>query len=444
MPLLSNFVFAEDQESHTSHTENPSTSAASADSECSMISETQLENTFEMSASAPQSEVESTASTSIEITREVLPTVSETVTHEHPTIQSDILKSIKDILSGETLSNEVENFTTTVADKLAAKLHPTSESQNRWTKADNFEMCDCCMKFSNSRDVPAPLRGQRRGNFGFVSRDQSDRFIKSQKQSHEKTDLHNWCKTKKVQVDLENAHNEHASEEAGQLVIRNVLLCLKKGWSAEDFMSLNDKDNLTNNINAVTKNDSKAEFFSLRSLIFEKVTQRIKTLFEKVESFSVTLDKVTVNRVSFTVIVTYFFWEGSIHVLLNKLVKISTTEYDGPGTASMVISCLTETLGLTRTQLASKLVHFCYDGVYATEEQRVRGGGSLSLIRHVAEQLDMDDGDISGVWDASHNMQLVFSDVMKDKPVIMKTMKILFDAMKEFNLGKGETLKIMC
>ena len=150
------------------------------------------------------------------------------------------------------------------------------------------------------------------------------------------------------------------------------------------------------------------------------------------------MDKVTVNRTSYTVIVTYFFWEGKINVILNKLVKISTIQYDAPGTASMVIDCLIETLGLTKNQLSMKLVHFCYDGVYASDEQRIRGGGSLSLIKHVAEQLGLNDYDITGDWDASHNMQLVFSDVMKANPVVLKCMNLLCNAMKEYNTGKGK------
>ena len=153
---------------------------------------------------------------------------------------------------------------------------------------------------------------------------------------------------------------------------------------------------------------------------------------------AVTLDKVTVNRTSYTVIMTYFFWRGAIHIILNKLVKLSTSEYAGPGTANMVINCLTETLGLSKTQLASKLVHFCYDGVYASDEQRVRGGGSLSLTKHVCQQLGLRENSITGEQDASHNMQLVFSDVMKENPIILKKMRLLFDAMKEHNMGKGK------
>ena len=59
---------------------------------------------------------------------------------------------------------------------------------------------------------------------------------------------------------------------------------------------------------------------------------------------------------------TYFFHEGKIHIILNKLEKLESIEYDGNGTAQMVIRVLSETLGLTNTKLARILKHFVYDG----------------------------------------------------------------------------------
>lgn len=78
-----------------------------------------------------------------------------------------------------------------------------------------------------------------------------------------------------------------------------------------------------------------------------------------VNFIAVTLDKVTVQRHSYTVILTYFFNKGKIHVTLNKIVKLSTSDYDAAGTAAMVVNCLIETLGLSMFQLSLKLTHFC-------------------------------------------------------------------------------------
>jgi hypothetical protein len=47
-----------------------------------------------------------------------------------------------------------------------------------------------------------------------------------------------------------------------------------------------------------------------------------------------------------------------------------------------------------------------YDGVYATTEQRVAGGGCLSLTTMVAEELGLEEGSLTGTWDLAHNQQV--------------------------------------
>ena len=59
---------------------------------------------------------------------------------------------------------------------------------------------------------------------------------------------------------------------------------------------------------------------------------------------------------------TYFFAEGHIYVILNKLAKLSTKDYNAEGTTSMVIKTLCETLGFTKSKLTNVLKHFVYDG----------------------------------------------------------------------------------
>ena len=93
---------------------------------------------------------------------------------------------------------------------------------------------------------------------------------------------------------------------------------------------------------------------------------------------------------------TYFFCNGKIYVILNKLQKLSTDQYDSFGTAKMLISVLTETLGITETKLASIFTHLVYDGVYASKEERIRGGGCLDIRKHVSELLKLDDNELTG------------------------------------------------
>ncbi len=75
---------------------------------------------------------------------------------------------------------------------------------------------------------------------------------------------------------------------------------------------------------------------------------------------SVTLDKVTVCHISYTVLLTFFFYNGRIYCYLNKLATIPPENYNAEGTASLVVSTLTETLGLSWSRLANLLVHFWY------------------------------------------------------------------------------------
>ena len=61
----------------------------------------------------------------------------------------------------------------------------------------------------------------------------------------------------------------------------------KNSLAAEDFIKLNDKDNLTRTIETTaTKNDSSHEVFKLRNITYEKTEEEVKSLLEK--AFSVT------------------------------------------------------------------------------------------------------------------------------------------------------------
>ena len=64
-------------------------------------------------------------------------------------------------------------------------------------------------------------------------------------------------------------------------------------------MRLNDKDSLAEGLLTATKNDGKQEFFKLRDIYFLKCSDLIKEhCKERVNGFSVTFDKVTVQRIS--------------------------------------------------------------------------------------------------------------------------------------------------
>ena len=106
------------------------------------------------------------------------------------------------------------------------------------------------------------------------------------------------------------------------------------------------------------KNDSKVVFVQIRDNTFKIVSGDIhRFVKEHVTELSVTLDKVTVCHISYTVLLT-FFYNGRIYCYLNKLATIPPENYNAEGTAALVVSTLTETLGLTQSRLANLLVHF--------------------------------------------------------------------------------------
>ena len=131
-------------------------------------------------------------------------------------------------------------------------------------------------------------------------------------------------------------------------------------------------------------------FFELREVIFEKLTDKLVETLQQVKQITVTLDKVTCVGVSYTVIMTYFFWHGRIPCVLNDLKVMTSVDGDGHGSAIMLTTTLMQSLKITSEVLGRKLCHVVYDGVYADTYERVRGGGSLSLVCHLEEHLELE------------------------------------------------------
>ena len=150
------------------------------------------------------------------------------------------------------------------------------------------------------------------------------------------------------------------NEEAGLSVICTLIKNLKRRGGSKDFMADLDLLSLTPVVIYAVKNNSRRGFFDLRDSVFEVVSEKVKEFFKNhVKHIAASLDNVTVHHVSYTIIITYFF-NGQLHIILNKLEKLGLEDYDSEGTARMVIVILTSTLGYTKTQLASNLkIVFC-------------------------------------------------------------------------------------
>jgi hypothetical protein len=325
-----------------------------------------------------------------------------------------ILQSLKRVISSNEASDDIDQICEILASKIAIKTQeltqePKIDIDDMWVKGDENYYCRCCLEHSISPVVPQKFWKFRKVSFGFVGVPKADKHskwnLKRSIESHESNELHAWCK-RKYEINAEKAKSDKMrSEQAGRLVVRNALFCFKQGSGAETFVALNDKDSMIESIPTATKNDSRREYFHLRDVVFEEVYSKVQAMMEEVDAIATTEDKVTVQRNSYLALLTYFFYNGKIHVFLNKLIKCTTQDYDGPGTAKVIVDTLKETLGLPITRLAAILDHTVYDGVYALPSQRKAGGGCLSLILHIANLLGLSLEDLTGEYDSSHLKQ---------------------------------------
>ena len=280
-----------------------------------------------------------------------------------------------------------------------------------WKEIADEMICLSCHENKNDPKMPQHYKAGLAGKFGVFKRNQSSSNLKSAVKRHLETAAHQWCdgNAKKIKTCLSK------DKEAARKIVVNILFCLLNSESAQTYVKLCDKDEITSNSEWATKNDGRQMFFEVRDLVYEELKKNICTLIEATDFVSVTLDKVTVCGETYTVIITYLFNGGKIHWFLNELHFMKSDELDGPGCAKMLIKTLMYSLNLTKADLANKLRHIVYDGVYADTKERVAGGGSLNIVHHVETLLDLPEGTITGSWDAGHKMQLSLADVfLKD------------------------------
>ena len=95
----------------------------------------------------------------------------------------------------------------------------------------------------------------------------------------------------------------------------------------------------------------------------------------------------------------------------------------------MLTTTLMQSLKITSEAIGRKLRHVVYDGVYADTLERVRGGGSLSLVGHLEEHLGLEPGTITGHWDSGHKMELVYSAIFKGKNAVPAMAALIDDVI---------------
>jgi hypothetical protein len=164
-----------------------------------------------------------------------------------------------------------ENSINELATKLAEAMKLLKEKKHEdecWIASDETLMCRPCQKFSSGSQVPPALRKFRKTNWGFVTKKNVRKNnIQTSVMRHESSELHKWCVLNEKCLMDTDKDVEKKDKEAGMLVIRNVIHCIKRGQSAEDFVCLNNINHLTPGTNAAVKNNSRKAFMEVRDLV---------------------------------------------------------------------------------------------------------------------------------------------------------------------------------
>lgn len=234
---------------------------------------------------------------------------------------------------------------------------------------------------------------------------------------------------------MEEEADKDRDVKASEKIVENAVFCIKQSQSGKDFIRLNDKDQLNSAELFPTKNDGMQSFFEIRNIVYEELSDIARNRLKCIKNASFSLDKVTVKGIPYTVLVTYYFWKGEIHIFLNSIHQMKSTEYSAESTADMVGRDLMTSLGLTREEVGTIFVHAVYDGVYATKEERTKGGGGLSLKNHFAKWCGQDEGKFSGSWDLGHLLQLVYGDAYKENKDIQEFNQKMYRIMGDWKSG---------
>lgn len=356
-------------------------------------------------------------------------------------LSEEFVAKLTEEISKKVTSNIIEYFD----DQKRGTSDENEDEQDVWViSEDTKEMyCKPCMLYSQDKDRPSHLDKYYKAQFGhFLIRALEDRSKntrkdqKKQRKVHTKSPLHLWCMQKRRNDLKEKKSEEEADVKASECIASNAIFCLKNNLSATDFIKMNDKDQLCMP-NFPTKNDGIQQFHTIRDIAYDRMVSIAQEKMSGIKNASFSLDKVTVKNIPYTVIITYYFWNGKIHVFLNSIHRMSSSEYSGESTARMVGEDLMHSLRLTRQQVGSLFTHCVYDGVYATKGERKHGGGSLSLRDHFARWCGLEPENFSGAWDLGHLLQLVYSDALKENKHVKEFNSQMYRIMSDWKSGQA-------
>ena len=223
----------------------------------------------------------------------------------------------------------------TEKENMDRRTERSEDLESTFISEENVMKCEPCVNYVTSSNIPKALRKFHHGkNFGTVKKVRDNRKTLQRMRQHANSAIHKWAVKEYGAHKVQKKKHEEDTFEAAKNIVRNALFCLKDPEkSSFDFVKLNDLDNLKGLKNA-TINDGRPNFFALRNLVYEKLLVKIGETMKSTPVIGATLDKVTMNKVSYTVVLTYFFDDGGqIKWLLNDIYPNRSNEGIGEANA---------------------------------------------------------------------------------------------------------------
>ena len=199
---------------------------------------------------------------------------------------------VKQVLSSKTtkeftaqmsteIAVQVRNSIIGILEKKKEVAKPDSTNDKYWQEHDDYYICTPCAIHHKRSDAPDDLKPSVKANFGVIKKSENKKkfHLKQSKKDHNKLGLHGWCVLQYENQKKEDISYEQSNVEAGKKVIKNALYCLQNSLSARNFVGLNAKDYTCYLENPATKNDSEKEFYKLRDIIFEALSEKSNKIF---------------------------------------------------------------------------------------------------------------------------------------------------------------------
>ena len=121
----------------------------------------------------------------------------------------------------------------------------------------------------NSPEVPKALRNFKRGNLGVFKKQKKNFHNINNMKRHSENPLHLWCASADMRKKQEEVEENRKNDLACEMIVQNALHTLKDPCgSSQEFVRLNNKDDLNPNLQFGDKNDGAEMYLTLRSAVF--------------------------------------------------------------------------------------------------------------------------------------------------------------------------------